>query len=159
MWDPNRTVRMEAARNLAGIPEKQFRPDQAKAFKTTLAEYERAMAYSLDFAFAGANLGNLYATRGDRELAERYYRQALAVDNLYYPAKVNLAILYNQEGRNAEAEKLLLEVLKNYPELHDVAYTLGLLYAEMNQPKKRCGTWDRPPRVFRGVPGSTTTTG
>ncbi|MDX1814945.1 MAG: tetratricopeptide repeat protein, partial [Thermodesulfobacteriota bacterium] len=136
LWDPNRIVRMEAARNLAAIPEGQFKPDQAKAFKSALAEYERAMAYSLDFAFAGANLGNLYAARGDGEQAEHYYRQALAVDNLYYPAKVNLAMLLSQEGRNADAEKLLREVLTTYPELHEVAYNLGLLYAEMNRPEE-----------------------
>jgi predicted CXXCH cytochrome family protein len=136
LWDPNRIVRMEAARNLAAIPGGQFKPDQAKAFKSALAEYERAMAYSLDFAFAGVNLGNLYAARGDREQAKRYYRQALAVDDLYYPAKVNLATLLSQEGKNAEAEKLLREVLETYPELHEVAYSLGLLYAEMNRPEE-----------------------
>ena len=134
LWDPNRIVRMEAARNLAGIPEGRFKADQAKAFRSALAEYERAMAYSLDFAFAGANLGNLYSALGDREQAERYYRQALAVDDLYYPAKVNLATLLSQEGKNAEAEKLLRQVLETYPELHEVAYSLGLLYAEMNRP-------------------------
>jgi tetratricopeptide (TPR) repeat protein len=150
MWDPNRTVRMEAARNLAGIPVGQFKPDQAKAFKAALAEYEQAMAYSLDFAFAGGNLGNLYGARGDREQAERYYRQSLAVDNLYFPAKVNLAMLLNRQGKNEEAEKLLREVLSTNPEMHEVAYSLGLLYAEMNRPKEALRYLGRAAAGFPG---------
>jgi len=43
---------------------------------------------------------------------------------------VNLAMLYSQLGRNAEAETLLREVVKAYPELYDVQYSLGLLLAE-----------------------------
>jgi tetratricopeptide (TPR) repeat protein len=43
---------------------------------------------------------------------------------------VNLAVLYTQMGRNAEAETLLTEVVKAYPELYDVHYSLGLLLAE-----------------------------
>jgi Tfp pilus assembly protein PilF len=43
---------------------------------------------------------------------------------------VNLAMLYTQLGRNAEAETLLTEVVKDYPDLYDVQYSLGLLLAE-----------------------------
>jgi tetratricopeptide (TPR) repeat protein len=42
-------------------------------------------------------------------------------------------MLYNQRGDNNEAEILLREVLEVQPELYDVAYSLGLLLAEMNQ--------------------------
>ena len=91
------------------------------------------MEYSLDFAFAGHNLGNLAARLGDVAEAERHYRTAVSIDDLFYPAKANLAVLLNAQGRNDEAESLLRSILEAYPEQHDVAYSLGLLLAEMGR--------------------------
>ena len=91
------------------------------------------MEYSLDFAFAGHNLGNLAARLGDAAEAERYYRAAVTIDDLFYPAKANLAVLLNARGENDEAEALLRSILIAYPEQHEVAYSLGLLLAEMGR--------------------------
>ncbi len=131
LFDPAKAVRVQAASRLAGTPDDMLKTYQREALRETLAEYVEAMKYSLDFSFAGHNLGNLYTKLGDAEKAEMYYKLALQVDDLFYPAKVNLAILYNSTGRNREAETLLREVLDAYPERNDVAYTLGLLLAEM----------------------------
>jgi tetratricopeptide (TPR) repeat protein len=108
-------------------------PYQREALASGLDEYERTMAYSLDFSFAGHNLGNLYARLGDALRAERSYRAAIEVDDLFFPAKVNLAVLLNSQGRNQEAERLLRDVVRDYPEQYDAAYSLGLLLAEMNR--------------------------
>jgi tetratricopeptide (TPR) repeat protein len=91
------------------------------------------MEYSLDFAFAGHNLGNLAARLGDAAEAEKYYRTAISIDDLFYPAKANLAVVLNARGRNDEAEALLRSILDAYPEQYDVAYSLGLLLAEMGR--------------------------
>jgi tetratricopeptide (TPR) repeat protein len=91
------------------------------------------MEYSLDFAFSGHNLGNLYAQLGDAARAEAYYESAIEIDDLFYPAKANLAVLLNSQGRNDEAERLLRQVVQEYPEQYDAAYSLGLLLAEMNR--------------------------
>ncbi len=133
LFDAVRAVRIEAASRLAGTPDVMLKPYQREALADGLAEYERTMAYSLDFSFAGHNLGNLYTRLGDPGRAERYYRDALEVDDLFYPAKVNLAVLYNRLGRNVEAERLLREVLRDYPEEYDAAYSLGLLLAEVGR--------------------------
>jgi tetratricopeptide (TPR) repeat protein len=133
LFDAVRAVRIEAAARLAGTPENMLKPYQREALAEGLAEYERTMAYSLDFSFAGHNLGNLYTRLGDPVRAERSYRDALAVDDLFFPAKVNLAVLYNGQGRNREAEQLLREVVRDYPEEYDAAYSLGLLLAEMGR--------------------------
>ena len=45
-------------------------------------------------------------------------------------AKVNLAMVYTQQGKNDEAEKLLREVLVENPEIADINYSLALLLAE-----------------------------
>jgi len=133
LFDPVKAVRMQAAVQLADTRDELLKPYQREALGETLAEYRRAMEYSLDFAFAGHNLGNLSTRLGDAAAAEEYYRTAIAIDDLFYPAKANLAVLLNAQGRNDEAEALLRSILEAYPEQHDVAYSLGLLLAEMGR--------------------------
>jgi tetratricopeptide (TPR) repeat protein len=133
LFDPMRAVRMQAAVQLADTPDRLLKPYQREALAETLAEYRKAMEYSLDFAFAGHNLGNLAARLGDAAEAEKYYRTAVSIDDLFFPAKANLAVLLNARGENDEAEALLRSILEAYPEQHDVAYSLGLLLAEMGR--------------------------
>jgi predicted CXXCH cytochrome family protein len=134
LWDPVRAVRIQAASSLAEVPADLLKPDQRKKLPKVVAEYEVAMSYSLDFSFAGFNLGNLYVALEKPEEAENFYRTAIQVDDLFYPARINMAMLLNSQGRNDEAEKLFLEVLEAYPDLHETAYSLGLLYVEMKRP-------------------------
>jgi Tfp pilus assembly protein PilF len=128
--DPFRAVRLEAASSLAGTPPALLKPYQQEALATALADYVKAMEYSLDFSYAGHNLGLLYEKQNDPARAEESYRRAIAVDDLSVPPKVNLAVLMSRQGRNDEAEKLLREVLASYPQQADVAFSLGLLLAE-----------------------------
>jgi len=127
--DPFRAVRLEAAAQLAGTPPAQLQPYQRDALATAIADYEKAMEYSLDFSSAGHNLGLLYERLGDPTRAEAYYRRAVAVDDLSAPPKTNLAILLAGQGKDDEAEKLLREVLAENPDQTQVAYSLGLLLA------------------------------
>ncbi len=133
LLDPLRAVRMEGAVRLADTPDAELEPYQREARARALAEYRRAMAHTLDFAFAGHNLGNLAARLGDAATAEKYYRTAIAIDDLFYPAKANLAVILNAEGRNDEAAALLLSILESDPSQYDAAYSLGLLLAEMGR--------------------------
>jgi tetratricopeptide (TPR) repeat protein len=143
LLDPIRAVRMQAAVRLAAAPDSLLRDYQRAARSDALDEYVEAMTYSLDFAFAGHNLGNLYAQLGDTERAAAHYRRAIAVDELFYAAKVNLAILENARGNNAEAERLLRSVLTDFPDQADVAYSLGLLLAEMERVEEAVGYLER----------------
>jgi tetratricopeptide (TPR) repeat protein len=127
LFDPVRTIRMEAASRLAGIDRNLFKPYQLEAFDEALEEYISSTRANLDFAASGMNLGNLYAAQGEAALAEKYYRTALAVDELFYPAKMNLAVLLSQRGETTETEQILREVLEDYPEQHAAAYSLALL--------------------------------
>ncbi|MGD8285085.1 MAG: tetratricopeptide repeat protein, partial [Desulfobacterales bacterium] len=65
--------------------------------------------------------------------AEKNYNAAIQIDRDFYPAKVNLAMLYNQMGQNSKAERLLRQVVTSNPELYEVNYSLGLLLAETKQ--------------------------
>jgi len=133
LFDPVRGVRMQAASRLAGLPRRFLKPYQQEALDGALDEYVAAMEYSLDFAFAGYNLGNLYAQLRDPQQAETYYRAAIEIDDLFYPAKANLAVLLSSQGRNEEAEQLLRQIVDSYPDQYDATYSLGLLLAEMGR--------------------------
>jgi tetratricopeptide (TPR) repeat protein len=128
--DPFRAVRLEAAAQLAGTPAERLEPYQRDALATALADYVKAMEYSLDFSYAGHNLGLLYERQGDAKRAEESYRRAIAVDDLWPPPMTNLALLLAGQGRNAEAEGLLRRALHADPGQGEVAYSLGLLLAE-----------------------------
>jgi len=130
LFDPLKAVRTAALSQLAGVPRELLKPYQQEAFDRVLDEFREAMAYSLDFASSGLNLGNLYANLGQAREAERYYRLALKIDDLFLPAKMNLAVLLSREGRNAESEQLLREALEAYPGNSEAAYSLGLLLVE-----------------------------
>jgi len=112
------------------VPRELLKPYQVEALDEATAEYQETMRYSLDFPFAGHNLANLYMAQGDAIQAEEYYRKAIAIDDLFAPAKMNLAVLYNSQGRNAEAEELLRGILEGYPDHHDAEYSLALLLVE-----------------------------
>jgi predicted CXXCH cytochrome family protein len=133
LFDPMKAVRMQAAVQLADAPDQLLKPYQRKALSEALVEYRAAMEHSLDFSFAGHNLGNLAARLGDAAEAERYYRMAISIDDLFYPAKANLAVLLNARGANEEAEALLRSILEAYPDQHEAEYSLGLLLAEMGR--------------------------
>jgi tetratricopeptide (TPR) repeat protein len=124
---------MEAAQRLAGQPEKLLSSEEQRVFQAAVDEFETSMVYSADFAFGRYNLGNLYTALDRPEEAIRNYKAAIKIDDLFYPAKVNMAMLYNQRGENDKSGVLLREVVEAHPEVYDAAYSLGLLLAEIKQ--------------------------
>ncbi len=132
LYDPVKAVRLEAALVLATVPRDSIRQDDRDPLDKNLEEYRQAMLYNADFAAQCFNLGNLASNLGNKQEAIEYYLQAIEIDDLFYPAKVNLAMAYNQAGKNDEARILLQEVISEHPELYEIAYSLGLLHSEMN---------------------------
>ena len=130
LYDPVKAVRIEAARRLAGKPATYLREEDRKVFKQALSEFRKSMEYAGDFAYGRYNLGNLCMALDRPEEAIRNYQAAIAIDDLFYQAKVNLAMLYNRMGDKEKAETLLREVVAAYPHEYQVAYSLGLLLAE-----------------------------
>jgi len=131
LYDPVKTVRIEAASRLAGDLAKLLDTEQQQIFQLVLQEFVSAMEYSADFAASRHNLANLYTSLDRPEEAVKQYEQAIRIDDRFYPAKVNLAVLYSQQGMNEKAERLLREVVTQEPGLYEAAYSLGLLLVEM----------------------------
>ena len=106
---------MQAAARLAGLPDELFKPYQREALERPLDEYEEAMTYSLDF-LSRVTIWEISTRRlAMPKKQRRCIKAAIEIDDLFYPAKANLAMLYNAQGRNEEAEKLLREIVEDYP--------------------------------------------
>lgn len=127
--DPVLAVRIEAAARLAGAPA-SFLPEHLREPQAlALAEYVTAQRYQSDQPSGAYHLGNLAAALGHPGEAERQLRRALAIDDGFQPARVNLALLLAASGRSTEAEVLLRAALRAEPGAAAVALDLGLLLA------------------------------
>ena len=133
LGDPVKTVRMEAAYRLSTYRKDAFNETQYRLFRKALEEYKNSLEYLADFPSGRYNLGNYYSKTKDLPKAEENYREAIALDNLFYPAKINLAMLYYQEGKTEPAEKLFHNLITNHPEVPEGYYFLALLYGEQKR--------------------------
>ena len=82
LLDEVRAVRTLAGSRLAGAPDELLEPYQRERLAEVIAEHVADMRYSLDFSFAGHNLGNLYSQLGEPEKAIEFYRAAIDVECL-----------------------------------------------------------------------------
>ena len=131
--DPIRVVRMDAARALVGEPESQVTPDDRAKLARALDEYVAAERFNADRPEGRANLGNLYAARGNYEDAIAAYRGALALDPAFVQAALNLADLYRSRGLEDEAEKTVRDALKRDPRSAPAHFALGLSLARQKR--------------------------
>jgi tetratricopeptide (TPR) repeat protein len=128
--DPVRSVRCQAARLLAPLPLAQ-RQALGPPFDKALSEYIAMQTASSDLPGGRMNLANLYIQLGQPDRAEAEYRAAIRMDPDFAPARIDLATLLNQQRRNAEAEQLLRQLVRDRPQVGEGWYHLGLLTAEL----------------------------
>ena len=133
LGDPIKTVRMEAASRLATYPKTAFGEVQFPLFVKAMEEYKHSQEYVADFPAGSYNLGNYYSKLKDLPRAEENYLAAIAIDNLFYPAKLNLALIYYKQGKIDPAERLYLDLVKNHPEVAEGFYYLALLFGEQKK--------------------------
>jgi len=128
--DSVKAVRAEAAIRISELPKDEIPTDYVNLFNKALTEYKEMNLYMADFPSGRMNLGIMYANQNKLTAAAKQYEEAIKVDSLFFPAKANLAIIYNQLDKNDKAEILLRDLVKNHHELSESYYYLGLLLAE-----------------------------
>ncbi len=148
--DPLRAVRIEAARILSPIPMREFPPDVYEHWKTGAREYLDSLAANIDTAPAHLNLAVFrYHQAMARFAAERNptrdsfllatepvvktYKTAIYLDPLFLPARINLAMLYDERGESDAAEKEFRKALEIEPKQGEIHYSLALLLAQQNR--------------------------
>jgi predicted CXXCH cytochrome family protein len=124
--DSIRTVRLEAAPAMAGLPPGLLTPEQSNALDRAIAEYRASQAFNADRPESHLNLGNLDRRSGRPAEAEADYRRAIALDSTFVPARVNLADVLASRGDEAACERELRSALVLEPGNADVHHALGL---------------------------------
>jgi len=131
--DPMKSIRMEAARLLAGVPPQQLGDAGAAAFASAAAEYVEAQQYNADRAEARVNLGTFLVERGDFAGAIAELQTAIRMEPSSIPAYVNLADVYRALDRNADGERVLREGLTSAPKSGVLHFALGLALTRLNR--------------------------
>lgn len=130
--DPVRMVRINSADFMSrwqSIVESN--PNHEKA----LAEYTKMLEMNADFPGGQQRTAEHAQSRGEAQKAIAAYRKALEIDNYNNTVRMNLALLFYQNGNVRDAENLYLKVTQQEPEVSYPYFMLGLLYNEQNQPE------------------------
>ena len=121
------SVRVEAARALAGADPSMLTVQQRRRLQKTTAELIKAELASADRPETHVNPSAIYVNLGQPETAEKELRTALRLAPDFVPALVNLADLYRLLQRDADAEPLLHHAVKVSPDAAEPTHALGLL--------------------------------
>ena len=125
--DPVRSVRTEAASQLAGVPPGDLSVEDRRRLRTGLAEYLEIQTLNADRPEARMNVALVYAAAGEWQTAEEQLRIAIRRHPDFGPAYVNLADLYRALGRDADAEATLEQALAVRPDDASASHAMGLL--------------------------------
>ncbi len=133
LTDPIRSVRIEAARLLAGTAPDLLQDTQRTALDQAISELIASEMASAERPENHMNLALLYLQMGRASDAERELKTALRLDPKFVPAMVNLADLYRQQQRDDEGQQWLEKAIKVAPDAAELVHALGLLKVRQKQ--------------------------
>lgn len=153
---PERAVRDEALRALAGIPLMAVPEDRREEYQRLLDDYEKRLQANADLPGGRLNLAVLLERKGRQLEAMEQYRQALKLDPYFSPARVNLVTLANNILRPDEAERALREgvALEGMPAADhgNLTYMLALLLVEHGKQEEAVKWLDEAGRALPDNP-------
>jgi Flp pilus assembly protein TadD len=127
------SVRIEAARLLAGTPPDALRRTQSAALDRAISELVASEMATAERPESHLNLALLYAQLGRTRDAENELKISLRLDPDFVPGMVNLADLYRAEGRESDAQQFLERAMAVAPSAAEPIHALGLLEAREKQ--------------------------
>jgi len=131
--DEARTVRVEAVGTLLGSDARSWRQVDKMALKRATTEYLEARAFNSDRGEGLVDLAHVAALAGDFQHGEDNLREALEVDPTFTAAYVNLADLYRNQQRDADAEMILRHGLERAADRAAVEFSLGLTLVRLGK--------------------------
>jgi tetratricopeptide (TPR) repeat protein len=126
LGDSIKLIRINAAFQLARVPDQYFGKTGLQQRNKVLEEYVESQMINADHPSAHMNMGILALNRGDYTGAESYYKEAIEIEPAMTTAYVNLADLYRVMNRDQEGEKILRDAIERGPAMAAVNYALGL---------------------------------
>jgi len=106
-----------------------------ESFTSAKQELVSYLNGQLDFPIGNVMLADHYYRQNDLYNAEKYYWRGLRMDSLMNYARFNLSSLYNAQGKNPEALRVLQDAERTDPKNDRVQYNLALLRSEMKDQK------------------------
>lgn len=98
---------------------------QEKKYELAIESFMAAIQEAPEEAVGYINLGNVFGSIGEIEQAERFFQQAIALDEKAGTARYGLANLYYNEERFSEATKLYEQAIRLGVEEADAYFMLG----------------------------------
>ena len=133
LTDPIRSVRVAAARLLAGTPPSLLQDAQKQALDRAVSELIASENATAERPENHVNLALLYAQMGRPAEAEGELKTALQLDPNFVPAMVNLADLYRTTQRDDEGQRWLEKAIALAPTAAEPIHALGLLKVRQKQ--------------------------
>lgn len=133
LYDETKSIRLECANKLMGIPENQIPANYKDALKQATIEYVESLQYNADFPIGKFSLANYFYNKKDYAEAEKFYIAALKQDEELHAIKVNLAYLYNATGKPEKAALLFESYLDSNPNDGAVVFSYALLLSELKR--------------------------
>ena len=131
--DPIRSVRIEAARLLAGTSPELLQESQKTALNRAILELIASEMAAAERPEDHVNLALLYVQMGRPSDAESELQTALRLDPKYVPAMINLADLYRMQNRDDEGQQWLQKAIAVAPDAAEPVHALGLLKVRQKQ--------------------------
>ena len=156
LTDPVRTVRIETAEVLAGLPTDNLPAEVSDAFSRATDEYIEAQELNADRPEAYLNLGLLYARQNHLDKADAALKTAISLDPGFAPAAVNLADLYRGQNRDEEGERVLDDAISHSPNDASLEHALGLLMVRQKRDAQGLDCWRRPRVTIPPMPAMLT---
>ncbi len=101
--------------------------------------YEEALSYLEKINTmpeAQNSIGNIYRLKKDIKKSLQAFEKALKINNSFVWAKLNLALLKQDEGKTNEAIKLIEQLTVSSPDFAEAWHSLGVLYRSVGNVKK-----------------------
>ncbi len=147
LYDDNKNVRIKAIQLLAPALTESI-PDDARApLQKTLREAVKTYQGQQDMLSAQMALADLAYKVKNYQQATLQYKNAIALQPNFLPAKINLASIYRETGKTADSKKLLHEVLQVEPNHAMALFNLGLAHIIDNEVDEAAEALEQAARI------------
>ncbi len=136
IYDGIGSIRMEAGRLLASIPQGQLSSKDKIQLEKAQQEYLQSQTFNAERPESQVNLGHYYFQQGNIKVSEKAYKRAIYLQQKFVPAYLGLAQLYSQTERENKAQLILTKGIANISENAALYHALGLSYIRQNKPQK-----------------------
>ena len=148
--DPIRSVRIEAARLLAGTPSDLLQAEVKSSLDRATSEYIASEMATAERPESHINLALFDTQMGHVSEAENELQTALRLDPGSVPAMVNLADLYRMQNRDDQSEQWLEKAVAVAPDAAEPIHALGLLKVRQKQYPEALGLLARAAALLPG---------